>query len=127
MLRRRAHQEAIGDVVAIGPPTRSDLDARLDEALARGRPLAEAAQSVRSQRDYERWKNAVLEWRTTTAETLETGFTTPAARDALLELWLSSAPLCAVWPDSLKAERATLDAALDFAQRIREATAPTHA
>jgi hypothetical protein len=65
----------------------------------------------------------VVEWRTATAQALEAGLATPVVRDALLELWLSNAPLCTVWSDLLKAKRATLDAALDLAERIREVSA----
>jgi hypothetical protein len=101
----------------------ADFDARLGEALAEGQDLAGAARGIRNQRDYQRWSDAVLRWRTATAGTLEAGFATTAARDALLEIWSSNAPLCTTWPDWLRADQANLNAALVFAKRISRATA----
>jgi len=104
-------------------PVTPDLDARLGDAITRGRELAEAGLSVRSQREYERWKDDVGEWRTAMAETLEASFPSAVARDALLEVWARNTPLCTIWPNWLKTEREALNAALDFADRIREAAA----
>ena len=123
MLRRHARHEASGEVVAIGPPLTADFDARIGEALASGRNLADAAAGIRSQRDYQRWSDALLRWQTSTAQTLEAAFATAAARDALLDVWSSNAPLCTTWLDWLRAESANLTAALDFAERVRDAAA----
>ena len=123
MLRRRAQHQATGGFIEIGLPVTPDLDARLGEVIAGGRELAEAGRSVRGQREYERWKDDVGEWRTAIAETLEAGFATAVARDALLDVWARNTPLCTIWPDWLKTEREALNAALDFADRIREAAA----
>ncbi len=57
------------------------------------------------------------------AETLEAGSATAVARDALLEVWACNTPLCTIWPDWLETERQALNAALGFANRIREAAA----
>jgi hypothetical protein len=124
MFRRRPRNQATGEAIAIAPPVMADFDARLGERLAVGRQLGDAARRVRTQREYQQWSDALLEWRGDIAETLGAGFATSAARDALLEIWSNSAPLCTTWLDSFKADRATLNAALDFAERVREASAP---
>jgi hypothetical protein len=121
--RQRAQQQTTDALIEIGLPVIPDLAARLGDAVARGRTLAKAGRSVRSQREYERWNDAVAHWRTAIAETLEGGFATPVARDAMRDVWVSNTPLCTIWPDWLKAEQQTLNAALDFADRIREAAA----
>ena len=109
-------------MIALGPAQTADLDTRLDETLEEGRRLADVARGIRHQRDYQRWSDEVLTWRTATARTLEAGFATMAVRDALLELWSSNAPLCTTWLDSFATEREQLHAALDFAERVRRAT-----
>jgi hypothetical protein len=114
-------------MVAIGPPLKTDFHARLGERLAEGRELADAARRIRTQSEYQQWSDALLEWREHIAETLRAGFATPAARNALLEMWSTNAPLCTTWLDSFKTDRATLSAALGFAERVREATASSNA
>jgi hypothetical protein len=100
-----------------------DVDARLSEAIARGRKLVDDGRGLRSQRDYVRWKQDVVEWRTSIAETLEAGFATANARDALLGVWSFNAPVCTIWTDSLKVEREVLSVALQLAERIHDSTA----
>jgi hypothetical protein len=122
MFRRRARNDGPSETIALGPPLAADFDARLGERLADGRDLASAARGVRTQREYQQWNGALLEWRAHIAETLGTGFATPAARAALLEIWSTGGPLCTTWLDSFKDDRAMLAAALDFVERVREAT-----
>ena len=124
MFRHRGRAQATSEVIALGPPLTADLDARLSEALVDGRTLADAARRIRNQREYQDWSDTLLKWRTATTKTLEAGFATTAARDALIEIWLTNAPLCMTWPDLLKSERAKLAAALDFAERVRIASGP---
>jgi len=120
--RQRTRQQTTDALIEIGLPVTPDLAARLLDAVARGRTLAEAGRSIRSQREYERWNDDLAHWRTGMAETLEAGFATAAAHDAMREVWVSNTPLCTIWPDWLKAEQQALNEALDFADRIREAT-----
>ena len=68
--RQRAQQQTTDALIEIGLPVIPDLAARLGDAIARGRTLAKAGRSVRSQREYERWNDAVAQWRTAIAETL---------------------------------------------------------
>src|SRR5947209_17660735 len=124
MFRHRGRAEATSEVIALGPPLTADLDARLSEALVDGRKLVDAARRIRNQREYQDWSGTLLKWRTSTTKTLEAGFATTAARDALIEIWLTNAPLCMTWPDFVKSDRATLAAALDFPKRVRMASAP---
>jgi hypothetical protein len=110
-------------VIEIGSPVIADVASRLDAHIAHGERLCEASRSVRSQRAYERWRDDVARWRAAMAVTLEAGFVTPAARNALLAIWTSNTPLCTIWPEWVAAERDALSSALDLAERIREATA----
>jgi hypothetical protein len=123
MFRRLKRRGGTAELIGIGRPAISDLGARLDEVVALGRRLADSARGIHTQREFERWQDELLRWRSAAAETLEKGLTTTAARDELLESWSVDAPVCAVWTDELKVQRARLDAALDFAGQIRSATA----
>ena len=125
MFRRRAQRLATDEVIEIGLPVMPDVDARLSDAIARGRKLVDACRSLRRQQDYVRWQEDVAEWRTELVDTLEAGFATANARDALLEVWTFSAPACTIWTDSLKVEREVLSVALELAERIR-GSATTH-
>jgi hypothetical protein len=123
MFRRTTRNDATAQVIALGQPLTADFQARLGRTLADGHELAAAARAIRTQREYQRWRDALLEWRAATTNALETGFPSTAARDALLEIWSSNAPLCTTWLDSLRTDRATLSTALDFADRVRKAIA----
>lgn len=123
MLRRRAQRQATDAVFEFGLPVSPDVDLRLSGAIARGNELVEAGRNLRTQREYERWKEDVAAWRTAIAKTLEAGFATASARDALLEVWAFNTPLCTICPEWLKVEREALNAALELVERIRESAA----
>src|SRR5438105_309843 len=123
MFRHRGREQATSEVSALGPALTADLDARLSEALVDGRKLADAARRIRNEREYQDWSDTLLNWRTSTTKTLGGG-SARRPHATLIEIWLTSAPLCMTWPDWLKSERAKLAAALDLAERVRTASGP---